>query len=202
MSLLPKLANLTGGNDFLPGAARPTGAQTAPVFESSPDLRLYSPPLPPRKVLGRQEEHAEELRRSEQAEELRDACLALARRARDAFREACSSNRPDEADASYASARGLLEDLWEYAYLRDRPFRDLLGLLEAALKGRERTDFHEPQREVLLKAFADLPRWLLDEDAVEGHIERFAEQDVDVTAPLRGLRGQRLRITVEGIDQG
>jgi hypothetical protein len=123
--------------------------------------------------------------------------VALSRRARDAFRDACSSEDADEAEANFASAKSFIEELWEYAYLRDRPFRDLLALLDAALKRVELNDLNQTQRDVLSQAFSDLPRWMLEDTTVEGHIGRFAEYDIDITGPLRTSTGKRVRVTFE-----
>jgi hypothetical protein len=159
---------------------------------------VYEPPQPPSKRFEGKEEAD---RRPQPKEELRDACVSLARRARDAFSEACSSDDPDEADSSFASAKSLLDQLWDYAYLRDRPFRDLLALLEGALKPVELESLRDAQREAIRQAFDDLPRWMLDDSTVEGHIDRFAEEDIDPTAPVRGTPGKKVRVTIEVIEE-
>lgn len=135
------------------------------------------------------------------AEDARDSCISLARRVGDAFKEACESKEPDEADANYASVKGALEELWDYAYLRDRPFRDLLALLEAASKRAELAQFSETQRDAIARAFHDLPRWMLDEDTVTAHVERFADQDIDITGPIRSGHGQRIRVIFEEVKE-
>jgi hypothetical protein len=60
----------------------------------------------------------------DEADRLLDACQAAARRARDAFKEACEAPGPDDAEASFLAAKLKLEELWNFAYLRDRAFRD------------------------------------------------------------------------------
>lgn len=199
MSGLTQRHDFTGHTLFDPSRDKGTEAQETPAPESIPSLRIYEPPAPSRQKAPAVGEDS--IRGKEQASELRDACVALASRARDAFEDACSTEDPDESEASFASAKSLIEDLWEYAYLRDRPFRDLLALLDAALKRAELLEFSGTQRDVLSQAFSDLPRWMLDDTTVEGHIDRFAEYDVDITGPLRATTGKRVRVTLEVIEE-
>jgi hypothetical protein len=131
------------------------------------------------------------------ADRLREDSLSLARRAWMSFRDACEANDSDVRDASYHAARSALDELWSYAKHRDRPFRDLLGMLTAATKRTDIEVFDNTQRDVLRGAFADLSRWLLDYDAVLRHIESFAEHGVDITGPLRSQPTRRLKITIE-----
>lgn len=202
MSGLTQREGLTGGKLFDLSAGKGTEAQQASAPESITSLRLYDPPPPPSRRHQKAPAVGEDsIQGAEQASELRDACVALARRARDAFKEACSSETPDEAEASFASAKSVVEELWEYAYLRDRPFRDLLALLDAALKRAELTELSETKRDVLGQAFSALPRWMLDDTTVEGHIDRFAEHDVDIIGPLRATTGKRVRVTFEVIEE-
>ena len=185
------------------------GLPTAPVSQAqqieapapSPELRIYQPPSRPRLPRTAPRVGEDLARPAEQARELRDVCVELARRAKNAFIDACSSAGPDEAETSFISAKSLLEELWDYAYLRDRPFRDLLALLDAALKRAELGEFDESQRDVLRQAFADLPRWLLDDAILASHIERFAEHNVDITSPLRAASGKKVRVTIEVIEE-
>src|SRR5260370_1042594 len=79
---------------------------------------------------------------------VREECQAIARRARDAFAVACDSSDPDNAEASFFSAKDRLQELWAMAPYRDRPFRDLLGLLDAAIKKVDLTAFSQAQRDV------------------------------------------------------
>jgi hypothetical protein len=123
----------------------------------------------------------------------------MARRANEAFRDACEAQDGDEAEPNFLAAKKLTENLWEYAYLRDRPFRDLLALVDAALKRTDLLQLSQVQRDSIRQAFADLPRWLLDEDTVEKHIELFAEHDVDITGPLRSTNGRKVRVTFEEV---
>lgn len=124
----------------------------------------------------------------------------LARRARDAFREACEATDPDQAEASFLAARYKLEELWQYAPVRDRAFRDLLGLLDAALRRTEWVDLSQSQRDVLRQAFADLPKMFLDDDLVGQHIERFADQAIDVLGPLRPATAKRIEVSFKEIE--
>ncbi|OAI47171.1 hypothetical protein AYO44_09975 [Planctomycetaceae bacterium SCGC AG-212-F19] len=125
---------------------------------------------------------------------------SIARRARDAFREACDGTNPDQAEASFLSAKYKIEELWQYAPVRDRAFRDLLALLHAALKHIELVALSQSQRDVLRQAFADLPKMFLDDDLVGQHIERFAEQDIDIQGPLRPSTPKRIEVTFKEID--
>jgi hypothetical protein len=152
-------------------------------------------------------ETPEVLRRSvgngtpDQAETLMDACQGIARRARDAFKEACEIADVDQAEANFLEAKDKLKDLWNYAYLRDRPFRDLLALLQASVTSGNLSDFGSHQKDVLRQAFADLPKLFLEDKLVEQHIDRFAEHELDgVVAPIRQPQGKRLRITIEEVD--
>jgi hypothetical protein len=135
--------------------------------------------------------------------DVRGECTSLAREAKDAFKEACGAgeNDQDQADACYATTLRALEGLWNFAHLRDQPFRDLLAALEAALKYRSIRDFNSDQRNVLCIAFGDLPRWHLDDSQVEEHLSRFVEQDVEVTTPLSFQTGKRLKITIEEVSE-
>jgi hypothetical protein len=132
--------------------------------------------------------------------EIRDVCVSTARRALDSYAGACDAADPDQSEACYVAAKAALEDLWGYARWRDRYFRDLLALLEAAVKPRELTDFAPAQREALRRAFEDLPKWILDDRTLEEHIDKFAELDIDITAPIRPASSRRLRLTLEEMD--
>jgi hypothetical protein len=137
----------------------------------------------------------------DEADRMLDACQAVARRTRDAFKEACEALSPDDAEASFLASKDKLEELWKYAHLRDRPFRDLLALLTAAIKNAALSDLTDVQRDVLRQAFADLPKLYLDDDLVGSHIDRFAEHAIDeVLSPIRAASGKRLRVTIEEIE--
>jgi hypothetical protein len=137
----------------------------------------------------------------QKAEEARDLCVTLARRASDAFKDACNAPTADEAESAFATVKQMLEELWGYAYLRDRPFRDLLALLDAALKRASLVDLKENERDVLRQAFRDLPKWMLDICTVDEHIIRFADQGVDITSPLRPINGKQIRMKIEVIKE-
>lgn len=137
----------------------------------------------------------------DEADRLLDACQAVARRARDAFKEACTATNVDDAEASFLSVKHKLDELWGYARLRDRHFRDLLSLVTTAIKKTELSAITPVQRDVLRQAFIDLPRLFLDDAVVEQHIDRFAEHAIDqVLAPIQAPKGKRLKITIEEID--
>ncbi len=137
----------------------------------------------------------------DEADRMLDACQAAARRARDAFREACEALNSDDAEASFLASKDKLEELWKFAHLRDRPFRDLLALLTAAVKNAQLTWFTDVQRDVLRLAFADLPKLYLDDDLVGSHIDHFAEHALDeVLGPIRAASGKRLKVTIEEIE--
>src|SRR5262249_14373183 len=113
MSRLPQRDGLTGGNVFAPSVAKGTETPQLPAPESVTDLQLYEPPPLPRRHQKAPAVGDDRIQRRDQAPELRDVCVALACRSRDAFKDACSSENPDEAEASFASAKSLIEDLWE-----------------------------------------------------------------------------------------
>jgi hypothetical protein len=134
-----------------------------------------------------------------EADVARDECQRLARAARDAFKSACESGDADQADSLYGVTTDSLEELWKFAALRDQPFRDLLAALEAALRDHTISDFSDHQRNVLRHAFADLTRWLLEENAVEAHLAKFADTKIDILGPVRKT-ARKFRIVIEEID--
>jgi len=201
MGTLAKNGGVTGETLSRAPTEHGTEQQQAPDLERSDGIPIFEAPTDFRRRPVTCRNGTDLTRATEQASDARDECVSLARRARDAFKDACSATTPDESEAAFASAKHMLDDLWEYAYLRDRPFRDLLALLDAALKRAELAEFKEVQRNVLRKAFCDLPRWILDEATVEGHIIRFADHDVDITSPLRSSHGKRLRVKIEVIEE-
>jgi hypothetical protein len=137
----------------------------------------------------------------DEADRMLEACQAVARRARDCFKEACESEEPDEAETSYLAAKDKLEELRGYAHLRDRVFRDLLMLVLAAVKFTNLHDITPHQRDILRTAFADLPVLFLDSAAVERHIGSFADAGMDqVLDPIRPPKGKRLKVTIEEAD--
>lgn len=190
----------TGASVYPSGGLKERETQTIPEMEPGIELRAETT-SPARNGFKRIPKVREDsIRELEQpTDEIRDECVAMARQTRDAFRDACDGGTGLDAELSFATTKRLIEDLWGYAYLRDRPFRDLLALLDAALKRVDFTTLHKTQRDVLRQAFSDLPRWLLDESTVQGHIERFAEHDIDVVGPLRSATGRKLRISIEEI---
>jgi hypothetical protein len=131
--------------------------------------------------------------------DVREQCGLLARQARDAFREACNSQEPDQTDACFASVLHSITNLWEFARLRDRPFRDLLAALDAALRHRVMREFGPTQQDALQIAFADLPRWHLDDETVACHLTRFVECDVDLLGPITSPSNKRFRITFDEV---
>jgi hypothetical protein len=85
--------------------------------------------------------------------------------------------------------------------LRSRPFRDLLALLTAATKHVELAEISPTQRDVLRQAFMDLSALFLDDNVVQGHIERCADEELDsVASPLRAPAGKRLKISIVEAD--
>ena len=134
------------------------------------------------------------------AAQLRDASQNAARNAWIAFKDACESEDPDRQEASYLAARSVLDDLWGFAKYRDAPFRDLLSILTAAIKHTPFEKFDGTQRDVLRNAFRELTRWLIDYNAVMGHIEKFAEYDIDITGPIRKAGAKKFKITVEEVE--
>jgi hypothetical protein len=137
---------------------------------------------------------------SEGSEDVRDRMQAIARKARDGFRDACSTIDGDTAELNYIACRDALGALWEHAHLRDVPFRDLLAALSAAVNHTEFADFDESQRDVLRTAFTDLPRWLIEQAIVIEHLERFADHGVDILGPIRSQPKIAYRVVIEEID--
>ena len=123
---------------------------------------------------------------AEEAQERRIACQTISRRARDAFEQACGSNDGGQAETSFMASKADIDELWAYTSLRGRGFQDLLGALDAATRGRDLCEFKNDQRRVMADAFADLPKWFLDDSDVERHLNAFAEHDIDLARPLRG----------------
>jgi hypothetical protein len=132
----------------------------------------------------------------------REECSRLARLARNSFRSACDAQEEDDADAHYAASVDTLSRLWQYATVRDRPFKDLLAALQVALRDASIRQFDARQRDALRTAFADLALWHLDPEKVAGHIDRLTEVGVDLLAPVRPRAGmKKLRITIEEIEE-
>jgi hypothetical protein len=132
--------------------------------------------------------------------DVRTASQDVARRARDAFRDACETKDRDSSESSYVAMRASLGELWAHAKNRDRPFRDLLAMLDAATRHVELDAFSQSQKDVLRSAFQDLPKWLLTDEEVMENIQKFAEFGIDITGPIRQTTRKRLRITVEEVD--
>jgi hypothetical protein len=132
--------------------------------------------------------------------EVRELCGEIARRARDAFREACDSSDEVQAEAAYTVARTCAKDLWDYARYRAQPFRDLLATLEIAITARNIRDFDANQKEAIRGAFEDLARWHLDDAAVLVHIGNFVEHNIDLAAPIKAHRAKRVRVSIEELE--
>jgi hypothetical protein len=133
-------------------------------------------------------------------EDFIDKSQSIARRARDAFRESCEADEEDQAETSFLAAKHKLQELWEYAAVRDRPFRDLLGLLDAATRYADLPNFTPAQRDILRQAFADLPRLYLGDDLVKEHIHHFAEHGVDILGPIRPTLPKRIEVTFRELE--
>jgi len=200
MDQFPMRDRLTGAEFFEFPDQKRTEIQNLPSTDLVDERQFYD--LSPRNGLakrisrGRVDLAPDDL---EKTRLLRDDCVAMARRASEAFADACEAETEDEAEASFLVAKRFVENLWEYAYLRDQPFRDLLALVDAALKRAELPQLSQAQRDSVREALSDIHRWLLDEDTVEEHIERFAEHDVDITGPLRSTTGRKVRVTFEEV---
>jgi hypothetical protein len=133
------------------------------------------------------------------AAQVRATSQRLARRACNAFRDACEAADEDSAEASYLLSRSTLDELWGCAKHRDVPFRDLLAMLTAALKHRELSNFDDGQKNVLRTAFSHLPTWLLEFDVVDDLIDRFADHDIDITGPIAPATQKKFRVIIEEI---
>ena len=128
---------------------------------------------------------------------LRDQIQGFCRSARDSFIDACEASGLENSELNFMACCAVIERLWAFAKYRDVPFRDLLGILTAALKGRELSDFDSTQKDVLRSAFSLLPIWFLEYEAVEDMIGKFADHDIDITGPISQKPPKRFRIIVE-----
>lgn len=141
---------------------------------------------------------------SESSEDIEDqklAASAAARHARSAFKSACENLDPDYSENQYFACRDALEELWHYSSLRTRAFRDLLAVLEAAVKSSPMSDFDDTQRSVLQLAFGTLTRAFVDERDVEKHIQAFAEFGIDITSPIvENPTARKFRVIIEECD--
>jgi hypothetical protein len=133
-------------------------------------------------------------------EDPRTVSQDLARRARDAFRDACDEIDQDTSEGNYAAMRSTIEELWRFAKYRDMAFRDLLAMLDAATKHKDLEAFDPTQRDVLRSTFQDLPRWIIEYDVVQTAIQKFAEHGIDITGPIRQRTAKGYRITIEEIN--
>ena len=117
-----------------------------------------------------------------------------------AFKDACDSDEPDQQESNYLAAQSSLDELWNDAKHRNIAFRDLLGILTAATKFTPLEAFNQTQRGVLRDAFYELHSWPLSYDTVMGHIEKFAERDIDITGPIRKSPAKKLKVTIEEVE--
>ncbi len=109
-----------------------------------------------------------------------------ARAAREAFNSACDSPDPDYAENQYYACRDALEGLWQYAAIRTEAFRDLLGMVEVAIRTSSLTALDTVQRDVLQSALINLNRIFVSRSDVDGHLRAFAEHGIDITGPITG----------------
>jgi len=126
-------------------------------------------------------------------EDIQDASLAIlaqAREARQRFSNACDALTPDKAETHYYAARDALEALWKYASLRIEAFGELLGLVEAAVRGNTLCDLNATQRAVVDQALIHLSRPYVDQIEVDSLNKKFAEHHIDICGPLRGNRSR------------
>jgi hypothetical protein len=129
--------------------------------------------------------------------DIRDDCLRVTRRARDAFSAAISSGKDvDAADALLASATDFITLLWDFAKYRDQPFRDLLSAVEVATKRRTMDSFTDSQKNAILGALTDLTRWHLDAETADLHINELTDAGIDFMAPVTHLDHKKIRITI------
>ncbi len=130
----------------------------------------------------------------------RAECSGLARQAKNSFASACTSADEDDADGHFSAAVDAMAQLWNYALIRDQPFKDLLAALDVALRDADIKQFDSRQRDALRLAFADLPLWHLDTATVNGHIDRLTEAKIDLLAPLRPKATKKVRIIIEELE--
>jgi hypothetical protein len=195
--------SLTAENIQILGATAGFTAVSSEEMGLPPDQTLYQPAQRRAEIKDLMPPAAKDVSQPlswDDKETLRANSQDLAHKARDAFRDACNSLDSDRSEMSYLAMRSLLEELWTHAKSRDMPFRDLLAMLDAATRHRSIAEFSKDQRNVLHRAFGDLPRWLLTEESVDAIIEQFARLEIDISAPLRETTAKRLRIIVEEAD--
>lgn len=129
--------------------------------------------------------------------DVREDCLRIARRAREAFTLATAPNaRQDDADAAFAVVGECIAQLWEYAKYRDQPFKDLLAAVEISVRGRTVDSLSASQETALFLAVAELPRWHLDALSVEKSIDQLTDAQFDLLAPVKALGDKKIRISV------
>ena len=122
---------------------------------------------------------------------------ALTRQARESFLVASKNADEDLADSSYREVVDTIEELWTLAELRAQPSRDLLGLLDAALKHREIGEFSTAKRTALYLALDTMAKPFVSQSDYEGHVDSFLDAEIDTFAPVRERRPQLLRLRVE-----
>jgi hypothetical protein len=133
------------------------------------------------------------------AEDQLETSQGLARKARDSFRAACHATEPDRIETNFLASRYGLQELWDYATVRNRAFRDLLAALDAAVRYADFAAFSESQRTALNDAFDDLPKMFLEGDQVRRHLDRFAAEGIDILGPLRSKTSRRVEVTFREI---
>jgi hypothetical protein len=124
-------------------------------------------------------------------------CKALCEKASADFIAACASKDPDSSEASMFSVIDSVDALWTFSDLRGRPFQDLVGLFDAALRGKAPADFSEGQRVALQLSFRALKRAFVAESDVAEIRDRFVDLDIDILRPIRRPpKGKGIRIVV------
>ena len=195
------LAN-AGEAHFIASWSRSASEQYEQPVQAETDTK-YEPPIEPigarvyEPLVAREPEPARDRTGDDDP---RTLSQDLARRARDAFRDACESLDKDSSEASYVAMRSTIDDLWRFARYRDMAFRDLLAIVDAATKHKDLDAFDPTQRDVLRSTFQELPRWIIEYDVVQTAIHKFADHGIDITGPIRQRTAKGYRITIEEID--
>ncbi len=127
------------------------------------------------------------------------AANVKARAAREAFCAACRATETAYSENQYYACKDALKDLWKYTAIRSNAYRDLLAATEAAIVSSSFSSLNDTQRDVLTAALSGLTKHFLSNSEVDSHIQQFAENAIDITAPIVSPKPgkQRYRVIIE-----
>ena len=119
-------------------------------------------------------------------------------RAAQAFQAACVSRNADDREQSMYVVIDAIDELWLLSDGCRREFQDLIGLLDAALRGRSIDDFTDAQLGVLQSAFQTLRLPWVQHVRLQQIREAFVNAQIDILRPLQPVDDVKLQITVSG----